>query len=361
MKVVENNSRVPRFAFLVAAGVGLVAGLVAALGLLGVAPVPARLAADHGPLMVFGFVGGAIGLERTVAVRASWAWAGPVFHVLGVMTLLAGAPPTAPAFFFALSFVVLGAIYTTIYRRQATLSILVQATGVVGGVSAAVLWGVGFTFATAMPLAVLYVVATIIGERMELARLTVAGTSAEVHITVAVYALALAALVFLESPAIGYVLMGVALMAVAIVTARVDVARRLVHGSGLPRYSAACMLAGYLWLVLAGVVRVAFGHEAGGLTYDVAVHAVFVGFVMSMIFAHAPIIVTSVLRVKVPYHPALYAPLVLLQASLVVRFIGDARGAIMGWQAGGIVGVVAIICFLATAITLGIRHARKEA
>lgn len=60
-----------RFGFLVFAGVSVVTGLLAGtvkLGYLLDSPA-ASLAEDHGPLMVFGFVGGAIGIERAVAVR----------------------------------------------------------------------------------------------------------------------------------------------------------------------------------------------------------------------------------------------------------------------------------------------------
>ena len=55
--------------------------------------------------------------------------------------------------------------------------------------------------------------------------------------------------------------------------------------------------------------------------YDAALHAVFVGFVFSMVFGHAPVIVPAVLRVRFPYHPVLYAPLALLHASLAVRVL----------------------------------------
>ena len=82
--------------------------------------------------MVFGFVGGAIGLERTVAVRTSWAWAGPACHVAGVLGILAGLPRALPAVCFAASFLVLGFIYATIYSHQASLAILVQAAELSG-------------------------------------------------------------------------------------------------------------------------------------------------------------------------------------------------------------------------------------
>lgn len=94
--------------FLAFAGAALLVGLFAGASLLGVAPASAVTNA-HGPLMVFGFVGGAIGLERAVAVKKTWAWAGPAFHVLAVLTLLAGVTRPVPAVCFALSF--LGLVY----------------------------------------------------------------------------------------------------------------------------------------------------------------------------------------------------------------------------------------------------------
>lgn len=250
-----------RFVFLAFAGVSVLTGLTAALALLGYlgGTRAATLAADHGPLMIFGFVGGAIGLERTVAVRTRWAWAGPVCSALGVVTLLAGLPVAVPALLFTGSFLLLGLVYATVHRRQATAAVIAQAAGVIGAVSATLLWGFGDGgFAAAMPPAVVFVVATIIGERLELARIPVTAGNPEPLITGLVLALAAAGILFVAAPEVGHPLMGLLLVAVAVVTARVDVARRLVRAQGLPRFSAVCMLAGYLWLGLAGLLWVAF-------------------------------------------------------------------------------------------------------
>ena len=45
---------------------------------------------------------------------------------------------------------------------------------------------------------------------------------------------------------------------------------------------------GYGWLIICGLFM-AYG-AYGGLLYDAALHSFFLGFVFSMIFAHAPII-----------------------------------------------------------------------
>jgi hypothetical protein len=94
-----------------------------------------------------------------------------------------------------------------------------------------------------------------------------------------------------------------------------DLARVTIRQDRLPRYVAACLLAGYFWLGLAGaLIALATG-------YDAALHAFFVGFVFSMVFGHAPVILPAVLRTRFPYHPVLYLPLALLHASLAVRVL----------------------------------------
>lgn len=352
-----------RFVFLACAGVSVLTGLTAALALLGYlgGTRAATLAADHGPLMIFGFVGGAIGLERTVAVRTRWAWAGPVCSALGVVTLLAGLPVAVPALLFTGSFLLLGLVYATVQRRQATAAVVAQAAGVIGAVSATLLWGFGDGgFAAAMPPAVVFVVATIIGERLELARIPVTTGNPEPLITGLVLALAAAGIIFVAAPEVGYPLMGLLLVAVAVVTARVDVARRLVRAQGLPRFSAVCMLAGYLWLGLAGLLWVVFPRTTTGFHYDAAVHAVFLGFVISMIFAHAPIILTAVIRRRLPYHPVMYVPVALLHGGLALRLLGDAREAVPLWQAGGVINVLAVLTFLLTGVTLSVRASRRR-
>ncbi len=355
IKVVKNIAH--RFVFLAFAGAALLVGLFAGASLLGVAPASAVTNA-HGPLMVFGFVGGAIGLERAVAVKKTWAWAGPAFHVLAVLTLLAGVTRPVPAVCFALSFLVLGFIYLEVHRRQPTLAVLVQAAGVIGGVAASLLWAMTPSFATAMPLCVLYVVATIIGERMELARVTMAGTRAENLITALILALAAAGVIYILVPAVGYRLMGALLLAISLTTVRVDVAKNLVRAKGLPRYSAACMLAGYFWLALAGLAWLGMG-QVSGFSYDASVHTVFLGFVMSMIFAHAPIILTSVIRKKLPYNPVLYGPVVLLHAGLMVRVGADIVAHTGVYQVGGMTNVVAVLLFVLSGFVLTIREARR--
>ncbi len=76
---------------------------------------------------------------------------------------------------------------------------------------------------------------------------------------------------------------------------------------------------GYAWLGLAGLALIAQPPSETALGHDIALHTVLIGFVLSMVFGHAPIILPAVARLRVPYGPLLYGPLVLLHASVTLR------------------------------------------
>jgi hypothetical protein len=123
-----------------------------------------------------------------------------------------------------------------------------------------------------------------------------------------------------------------------------DLARVTVRQSKLPRFVAVCLLAGYFWLAAGGALI------ALSVAYDAALHAIFVGFVFSMVFGHAPVILPAVLRVSFPYHPVLYLPLALLHASLAVRVAVSTQPGAWGNAAA-----IALFILLAAALTLARR------
>src|SRR5690606_26684907 len=76
------------------------------------------------------------------------------------------------------------------------------------------------------------------------------------------------------------------------------------------------------------------------------------GFVMSMIMAHAPVILPAVLRKPLPYRWFLYLPVALLHVSLALRILGgDAWGSVAALHWGGSLNVIAILLFIVLAIT----------
>lgn len=352
-----------RGVFLAPAGVALLCGLDAALMLLGVpAPVSAdRLPQVHGMLLVLGFVGTSIALERTVALRRRWAFAAPGLLGVGGLLLVSPAPLAAGKAVLLAGTAAMVAVYVPLWRRQRDEAVLVQALGAVLAAGAAALWLGGVALPAALPWLAGFVVLTIGGERLELARLGMGPGAGRtlVRLSSAVMAAAPACLLW---PSVGGPLLGLALLALVAWLAAHDVARHTVRASGLTRFMAATMLAGYFWLSVAGAVWLLGGSASDGGRYDAVVHAVFLGFTVSMIMAHAPVILPAVLRRPLPYHPALLAPAVLLHAGLVVRlWLGDALGLRLAWQVGGVLNVVALLLFVGVAAWSSARPRRRPA
>lgn len=108
------------------------------------------------------------------------------------------------------------------------------------------------------------------------------------------------------------------------------------------------MLAGYFWLGLTGLYLLISPPGSGTFAYDAAVHGITIGFVLSMVFGHALIILPAITGVLVRYHPALYGPLVLLHASVALRMVSDYFELIEPRALSGPLTVIAFVGFAAT-------------
>lgn len=307
-----------RLPVLAAGFISLVFGVAAGLARLGWGiDLPGEaLALWHGPLMACAFFGTVIGLERAVALGTGWAYLGPIGAGLGGLAMVAGAHVPGVIFFVAGSSIFLAASCVVMKRQPQTHN----ACLVLGAAS----WTAGTLplLAGDPPFAVTpwwigFLVLTIAGERLELSRFMPPSPMAKRAFVAIMAGLAVA-------PLLGWWATGASLLMLSAWLARQDVALRTIRGRGLTRYIAVCLLAGYFWLAIASLVILAGADmQPGRLSYDAALHAVFLGFVFSMVFGHAPIIVPAVFRVKLPYHPAFHVPLALLHASLLMRVVAD--------------------------------------
>jgi hypothetical protein len=320
-------------------------------------PTAAGLAAFHGPLMVAGFLGTVIGLERAVALGRLWAYAGPLATGLGALALAAGAP--AGAWVMTLGSVVMVLVFVEILRKDMALFTGVMALGACSWLAGQILWVTGWPIHRVVYWWVGFLVLTIAGERLELTRLLPLGRKSRAGFLTALIVLLFGIALTSLAPDAGVRLAGVAMVAMAIWLGVFDIARRTVRTPGLTRFIAVSLLSGYVWLGVAGLLAFRFGGVAAGPQYDAILHAVFVGFVFSMIFGHAPIIFPAVLGVGVAYRPAFYLPLGVLHASLVLRVVGDCAPWLQGRQWGGLLNAVAIVTFFAS-IAYGILASRRR-
>ena len=215
-----------------------------------------------------------------------------------------------------------------------------------------------------------FVVLTIAAERVELARLAMPRGADRwlLLLAGAVTAAVLGTTVFPGPTALGglisWRLLGLTLLVLTAWLVRHDVARRTVHATGLPRFAAVALLLGYAWLVVAALGLLLMGRPTGDV-YDVVVHATFLGYAMSMVLAHAPVILPAVLKVRLPYHRAMWVPLLLLHVTLLARvaslgLVGIGLSALSVWPLALVGNVAALLLFLITAVVTGLRAGRER-
>lgn len=353
--------------------VSLVAGLWAGLLLLGIRlPEPkGGFAANHGIFFVLGFLGTVIGLERAVALGVAlrgsrgWPWIGPVSAGAGSLWLILGLPTVVGKALFVVGGLTLVAVFVAVNRIHRDWHNLVMGLGAAGWLAGAVVWLAGGdtlkATLTVIPWLVTFLVLTIVGERLELSRMAKPPARA-IHLLLVLVAVFLAGVVLntFGFDDAGVRIAGAGLIGQALWLARFDVARRTIRIPGPTRYMAVALTVGYFWLAVAGVVWLLAGPLAGfGFSYDAMIHAIFVGFVFSMIFAHAPVIVPAVLGVPLPFRMSFYGPLALLHIGLAVRLCGDAANSVVAWRIGGVLNEIAILAFIALAASSAVRARRK--
>lgn len=356
------RTRLPLF---IAALVCLLAGLWGGLLLLGL-PVPTLLATtaeEHGVLMALGFLGTVISLERAVALGRPWAFAAPALAGAGGVAVLVSLPPMVGRLLLCAASIVLVVVYVVVHRIQPALHLRVMAAGAVCWYVATLLWLMGWSLPRLVPWVAGFLILTIIGERLELARVAFL-TRTSVHQFLAgavIFGAGLILTTTTTTGSSGVRLAGAGMIALAVWGSVHDVARRTVKIPGVTRFMAVCLLAGYVWLFIGGAIWLLAGNLGASVAiYDAALHAVFLGFVMSMIFGHAPVIVPAVLRVRLPFRPWFYVHVGLLHASLLARVIlGDGLGSVLCWRVGGVGTELAVLGFLAASV-IAVRQARRK-
>jgi hypothetical protein len=344
---------VARLPFMALAGLSLLTALWAGLMRLGW-PLPllaSTVPPNHGPLMVIGFLGTLIGLERAVALKRGWPYGAPLLAGLGGLALLAGLNVHLGHALMAAGGAFLVAIFVLLWRRQPAVYLATMGVGAVLWVAGTVLWHGGFALYRVAPWWIGFLVLTIAGERLELSRLLRLGAGSRAAFLAAVGVFLLGLLAGLGAPDAGVRASGLALVALALWLLRHDIAWHTVRREGRPRFMAVCLLSGHLWLGIGGVLWLLFGDVfAAGPYYDAMLHAIFLGFVFSMIFGHAPIILPSVLGVALPFLRAFYVHWALLHLSLLLRVGSDLALWLPGQRWGGLGNALAILLFLANTV-----------
>lgn len=339
------NYRIPLMLFSVTA---LLAAMWAGLIRLGW-PWPAlqpALPLGHGPLMISGFLGTLLILERAVALGKPWPYIGSLLSGVGGLLLAFGWLDSVGPILLTLGSLWMVIIFIVILRQHWASYTVVMALGALAWLIGSLFWLFGWPVHTVVLWWAGFLILTIVGERLELGRILrpSRGTKLAFNLAVAIFIIGLVMMMLRYD--LGVRIVGLGMLLQALWLFRNDIARRTVRKTGITRYIAICLLSGYVWLIVSGVVAMLFGGVTAGPIYDAILHAIFLGFVFSMIFGHAPIIFPAVLELPVDYRPTLYLPLILLHASLILRIVGELAGSSSARLWGGLINAIALLIFL---------------
>ena len=275
------------------------------------------------------------------------------------MALLSGAPLWVAQWLSIVAASLLTAGSTLILRQQPAMYTATLALGALSWLIGSIAWAGSGAVLTAVPGWMAFLVLTIAGERLELSRFLPTPAAAKRAFAIIVAVMLAGMGMALGRQELGLPLFAVTLIALSLWLLRYDIARHTVRQAGLTRYIAVCLLSGYAWLAFGGLLGALGGFSPGNSLRDAALHAVFLGFVFSMIFGHAPIIFPAVARVKIPYHPAFYLQLAVLHASLLARVVGDLGGIMALCQAAAVANAIALLIFVVTVLVSALRGRKR--
>jgi len=359
MKHVSFKSRFP---LIMMAMLALLAAMWAGLSRIGWGwPVlqPA-LPAAHGPLMICGFLGTVIGVERAVALNRPWTYVGPALTGLGGLALIGGVPLPVGPVLITLGSVGLVAVFGVIISIETASYTVTMAAAALLWLGGNLLWLFGWPLYQVIGWWSGFLLLTIAGERLELGRILRLSQTVQ-RLFLAAVGLYLTGLVIsLLAFDLGVRLAGAGMLALTLWLLQFDIARHTVRKPGLTRFIAVCLLTGYGWLVVSSGLALYYGGVSAGFQYDAILHTIYLGFVMAMIFGLAPIIFPAVLGKAIPFHNSFYLHLGLLHLSLGLRVAGDLLLWLPLRQWGGFLNVIAILLFIANTV-LAVYRGRAKA
>ena len=318
-------------------------------------PVTA-VAAHHGSLMINGFLASLILLERAVTFKNKWILLLPFVNAASLIAVAAGFHNIAPIIHIAGSFGFLLMCAWFIYQYK-ELYYYVFFAG-----AFCLLTGNIVLFKTELyPASIVwwmqFLLFTIVAERLELSRFLPLRASKRILLIVILAAVLVSA--FIPFHLHGNIIFAITLTATAVWLLKYDMAFKSIKAKGQHRYSGSLLITGYLWLIITSILLITEKNLSFG--YDAVLHSFFIGFVFSMIFSHAPIILPAVAKLPIKiYRPFLYVWFIALQFSLIMRIIGDVAEHIAIRRWSGMINGITILLFFLTVIFIVVQELSKR-
>ncbi|MCA0365716.1 MAG: hypothetical protein LCH67_16870 [Bacteroidetes bacterium] len=276
-------------------------------------PVPVS---QHGVFMVGGFLGTLVSLERVVTFHKPALFLIPFSFGISVLTFLTGHAPVSHILLMAGSIGYLVVCFV-IFRKFKNEGDFLLALGAVFQFTGHFVLYKTQSYPMAFAAWMLFFLFTIVGERLELSRFLPRKKYQKTELYFWLISISVSSALYHYGSSF---ILNISLIGLATWLLRNDISIINLKKQGSYKFLGISLLAGFCWLIITGLL----GFSESPLKYDALLHAFFIGFVLNMILAHAPVIFPAMLKINFkPFHPIFYLWLTLLNLSLLMRISGD--------------------------------------
>ncbi len=318
----------------------LIAGLLAGLYRIGWDIPVSTLSGAHGLIMAGGFLGTVICFEKTFPTGKLYYLIFPATSGISIIFLIVGNMEAA---LWLQLFASLGLVISYFWwiRQTREPFYRIMMMGALGWVVATAGLIGGRSIILMVPWWMMFILFTIIGERIELSRFlpTKKYVTGIIYLSLFTYA---AGLFFRDD--YGVYVSAAALIVIPVILLKFDIIKVTITKSGQYKYIAILLLTGYIWMLLTGVFM--FAGNFINNSYDIITHSFFLGFTFTMIFAHGPIILPGFMKQPITiFTNSLYYWFALFQVSLIVRIVSDMLQMMELRKFAGLANAVFILMF----------------
>jgi hypothetical protein len=332
----------------------LLCGLWSGLNRIGWTLAVSPITAHHGAIMVGGFLGTLIALEKIIPLRRKWLYLIPVLNAASVAFFFTDHPRLS-IYTLIFSSAALMRVFLYYFRQQRRVVYILMLAGVMCWLTGNLMLLTRLFYPLAFPWWSAFALLIIAAERLELMVFLPVSKPSKIMFVIMLAAFIAGALFSFHGA--GNVISGLALLCASLWLLRSDMIAINLSKENMPKFAAIALLCGYVALLLTGVFYLTLSGQ--WLTYDAIVHSFFLGFVFSMIFAHGPMILPGIMGIAAsPFNKILYLWLGLLQASWLVRVFSDITMAMDVRKFSGMLSAVAILGYFITMAMLTIRSQR---
>lgn len=309
-----------RLPLLLSGGIALAVGICTGLVRLGVNAPLSALSEYHGPLLICGLFGTLTSLERAAMSHRRMDYLAPILCAAGTVLVLYGATWVGGLSYVLAAVAVSASTVRSMFGKR-TLFASALAVSALAWLTGNIVWLYTASAPEAAGWWLAFLTFVIGGERLEFGGPRPRGRSFSLLFWASLVFVVVGGWTTIADPA-GALAFGIGLILCSLWMIRNDIEFCMSFHRGEVRFLAINLAVGYVWLAIGGFILTATAFGASAFSYDMTIHAVVIGFAVSMVFGHALLIFPSIVRAKLAFSRMLYAPVVLLHAALALRIAG---------------------------------------